>query len=269
LADISATVSNLNWTLIDKVVEDYVWFKENLEIYERTKESEGKKNNQISPMTNVHIESFDDFVIRVSSQEDRVCKRIHRLVTTTVDELRSMHEDQFNDNDWLLEAKDACIYLENELEALNNIRLIKDAYHTVFSSDTSRREFASIFTHICKLDYGKRFFNRLIGYWMIEAQTVKKELEATKKTNLNSKAKEPQPIDAVYRLFAVLRRFTGTYEAMVRSSGSLSGSLIGVEMKDLAPEDAPEKPRTIAKLISENHYPGLTWMMSDTPAWFF
>lgn len=269
LADISATVPHLNWTIIDKLVEDYVWFKENLEIYEKTKESEGKKNNKMAPMTNVHIESFDDFVIRVSSQEDRVCKRIHRLVTTTVEDLRSLDEEQYDQNDWILDVKVACTKLESELEALNDIRVVKDAYHTVFSSDTSRREFASIFTHICKLDYGKRFFNRLIGYWMLEANAIKADLAESIKKNLNSKAKEPQPIDAVYRLFAVLRRFTGTYEAMVRSSGTLSGSLIGVEMKDLAPDGAPEKPFTIAKLISENHYPGLTWMMSDTPAWFF
>jgi hypothetical protein len=275
LADIAATVPVLSEEIIEKLKQDYEWFTENLRTYARikTEASSRRKDGGSGPSTNVGIESFDDFVIRVSSQEDRVCKRIHRLVTTTVEDLINLDLSQYKEDDWIKDVKAACPFLTDELKGLRDIRLVRDAYHTVFSSDTSRREFASVFTHICKMDYGKRFLNRLIGYWIIEAsnqkEAAKKQREEAEKRKEKSKAKEPQPIDAVYRLFAVLRRITGTYEAMVHSSGNLSGSLIGVEMKDLAPKDAPEKPWTIAQLIAENHYPGLTWMMSDTPAWYF
>lgn len=272
LADIAATLKHLPWSVINNLREDYKWFTDNLKVY---RDLQGSKDGGVDsdadsaePLPNVRLESFDNFVIRVSSQEDRVCKRIHRILMTAVRDLTGLDKAQLLEKanrgvrDWFLDVYDALHENEavrRELEALNDIQLVRDAYHTVFSSDTSRREFASVFTHICKLDYGKRFFNRLIGYWVIE--TLHKQV--------NGQARDSQAINAVYRLFAVLRRLTGTYEAMIFASGSQTGSLIGVEMKDLAPDEAPEKPETIAQLIAENHYPGLTWMMSDTPAWYF
>ena len=47
------------------------------------------------------------------------------------------------------------------------------------------------------------------------------------------------------------------------------GSLIGVEMKDLTPRNAPEKTAQIIELLHKSHYPGLSWMMSDCLAWYF
>jgi len=40
-------------------------------------------------------------------------------------------------------------------------------------------------------------------------------------------------------------------------------------MKDLTPTNAPEKTARIIDLVLTRHYPGLIWMMSDAPAWYF
>ena len=74
--------------------------------------------------------------------------------------------------------------------------------------------------------------------------------------------------DVIYAAFAVLKCITVTYAAMMRSDEGL-GNLIGVELKDITPDNAPEKTKRIIELIVTSHYPGLTWMMSDTPAWYF
>jgi hypothetical protein len=133
-------------------------------------------------------------------------------------------------------------------EEFNNEQLIADCLQTVFGSENSMGEFARKFSYICKLDYGKRFFEALIQYYK-ENPRIGKE-------------------GVIYAAFAVLKRITITYSAMIHS-GDGQGNLIGVELKDLTPENAKEKTKRIVELLIVEHYPGLTWMMSDTPAWYF
>ena len=130
---------------------------------------------------------------------------------------------------------------------------------TVFGSDNTVREFALHFTHICKLDYGKRFFRGLIDHcdWPVEYDQPYSIEKAAKAADA-----------ATYAIYGVLKRITTTYTGMMGIRGS-RGNLIGVELKDLAPDAAPEKTARIAELILMSHYPGLTWMISDTPAWYF
>lgn len=138
-------------------------------------------------------------------------------------------------------------------EEINDEQLIVNCLQTVFGSENSMREFAHQFAYICKLDYGKRFFEALIQHCEGNSESCRER--ATKD-------------DVIYAAFGILKRITVTYAAMMRSGGRL-GNLIGVELKDLTPDNAPEKTRRIIDLIVSSHYPGLTWMMSDAPAWYF
>jgi hypothetical protein len=151
----------------------------------------------------------------------------------------------------LMEASRGYPDRRNEFD---NEKLITDKLEVVFGNQTAK-EFASEFAHICKLDYGKRFFDVLIRYCEGSSDTgAKRERMSTE--------------NVIYAVFAILKRLTTTYAAMIKS-GSGAGNLIGVELKDLTPENAPEKAERITQLIISSHYPGLAWMMSDTPAWYF
>jgi len=97
------------------------------------------------------------------------------------------------------------------------------------------------------VDYGKRFFVRLIDYCERE---------------------QKDDIDVIYSILGILKRLTITYAAMMRTESGRK-HLIGVELNALAPIDFPEKTARIVELIIRSHYPGLTWMMSDVPAWYF
>jgi hypothetical protein len=145
---------------------------------------------------------------------------------------------------------------------LSSPQVIYDRLQTVFGSDNTLREFALRFTHICKLDYGKRFFRVLIDQceWSDDYDQPTSSEQAEQAT----KAAD----SAIYATYAILKRITTTYAGMMDVHGT-RGNLIGVEMKDLAPDGAPEKAKRIALLIREIHYPGLAWMISDTPAWYF
>lgn len=132
-------------------------------------------------------------------------------------------------------------------------QLIANCLQTVFGSENGMREFAQQFTYVCKLDYGKRFFEALVRYCEGSPQAGRERMSKDR---------------VIYAVFAVLKRITVTYAAMMRSGGGL-GNLIGVELKDLTPDNAPEKTDRIIELIVSSHYPGLTWMMSDAPAWYF
>jgi hypothetical protein len=136
----------------------------------------------------------------------------------------------------------------------NDEHLIASCLQTVFGSENVEREFARQFTYVCKLDYGKRFFTALIQYCEGDLETGRKRMSKD---------------DVIYNVFAVLKRITVTYAAMMRSGDDGLGNLIGVELKDLTPYNAPEKTDRIIELIVSSHYPGLTWMMSDAPAWYF
>ena len=137
----------------------------------------------------------------------------------------------------------------------NNEQLITDTLEAVLGTQTAIQEFAVQFTHVCKLDYGKRFFEVLIKY-------------CEGSSDSNEKRERMSTENVIYAVFGVLKRITTTYAAMIRSGDGI-GNLIGVELKDLTPENAPEKSERIIQLIINSHYPGLTWMMSDAPAWYF
>ncbi len=175
--------------------------------------------------------NLDEYVIQQAGETRNVCERIRRLLTESSREYPSR-------------------YVE-----LDDLQFIEDQLQTVFSSKNARDEFATLFTHVCKLDYGKRFFEVLIEY---------SERPGAQDPTNGRMTKE----DVVYAALAILKRITTTYAAMIRSDSS-SGNLIGVELKDLKPETAPEKATRILELIISSHYPGLSWMMSDTPAWYF
>ncbi len=140
--------------------------------------------------------------------------------------------------------------LPDRRREFNDEQLIATCLQTVFGSENGMREFAHQFTYVCKLDYGKRFFQEIINYC---TQNVTKPMSKN---------------DIIYATFAVLKRITVTYSSMIRSSDNL-GNLIGVELKDLTPDNATKKTQRIVELIVSSHYPGLTWMMSDAPAWYF
>jgi hypothetical protein len=72
----------------------------------------------------------------------------------------------------------------------------------------------------------------------------------------------------IYAVLGVLRKINSTYLSMVLTPHG-PGNLIGVEMKDLCPENAPEKTAQICRLLIDNHYAGQSWMMSDCLAWYF
>jgi hypothetical protein len=141
----------------------------------------------------------------------------------------------------------------NRRSEFNNEQLFVNCLETVFGSENSIREFAQQFAHVCKLDYGKRFFETLVRY-----------CDGNSQAGRNRASRD----DVIYAAFGVLKRITVTYAAMIRS-GDRPGNLIGVELKDLTPDNAPEKTDRIIELIVSSHYPGLTWMMSDVPAWYF
>jgi len=168
-------------------------------------------------------EHLDDYVIKEASSIALVQERIRRLL-------------QEASREWDVRRR-----------SLNNMVLINDAFATVFATSTTQDEFALQFTHICKLDYGKRFFVRLIDYCEREHK---------------------DDIDVIYSILGILKRITITYAAMMRTESGRK-HLIGVELNALAPIDFPEKTARIVELIIRSHYPGLTWMMSDVPAWYF
>ena len=181
---------------------------------------------------------LDEYVIYETSRIPRVCERIRRLLAES-------------SRDW-----------KDRRGELNNEQLIGDQLETVFGSENAKREFASQFTRICKLDYGKRFFAALMEYSEgPPSGKEKRKLELWSNERMKTE-------DVIYAVFAILKRITSAYATMVRSDNG-PGNLIGVELKDLTPENAPEKTARIIDLIVTSHYPGLTWMMSDAPAWYF
>ncbi len=145
---------------------------------------------------------------------------------------------------------------------LNDIKLVIDHFEYIFGNESSKREFASQFTRICKLDYGKRFFSALVDY--CEGPTNQKAKDRLLPTHSDIRMEKE---DVVYAFFAILKRITSEYRPMLRSS-ELPSNLIGVELKDLTPREIPNKTARIIELILSSHYPGLNWMMSDIKAWY-
>jgi len=196
----------------------------------------------------VKNERLDDFVIREASEEPMVVQRICRLIL----EASRKSPGRLSELSPIDEKKEG--------ERIK--QLVRNQLSTVYSTPIPRQEFASQFTHICKLDYGKRFFNDLVEYC---EGPQKSRAGLSLLTCADERVKTDR---VVYAVLAILRRITSTYSAMIRSESG-PGNLIGVEMKDLTPRNAPEKTAQICKLLLESHYPGLSWLMSDCPAWYF
>lgn len=229
LADIAGT-PNVILTPADirKVVYDWQWMLDTF--------AEARKKPEMR---------LQDYVILKASREEFVEERITRL---------------------LLEASRGIPRRAKELreeKSPEDVKsIIRGAISTVYPTDIPRLEFVSQLTHICKLDYGKRFFARLVEYCEGCPSPVKNPLPKHSKEYVPTK-------DLVYSILAILRRLSSTYTFMTRSDVDHPGSLIGIEMKDLTPFGADDKPAQIIKLLRESHYPGLSWMMSDCLAWYF
>jgi hypothetical protein len=190
-------------------------------------------------------ERLDDYLIREASDEDLVQERITRLLLEACRGVPRRDEE-----------------LRKKLRPDQVSAKVRKAISTVYPTDNPNRSFASELTHICKLDYGKRFFTSLVEYY--EGPPVSGEKRFLPKWA----EKYVDTEDLIYSVLAILRRLTSTYSAMTRSEAG-PGSLIGVEMKDLTPRNAPEKTAQIIELLHKSHYPGLSWMMSDCLAWYF
>lgn len=183
---------------------------------------------------------LDDYVIREASSGDLVDERISRL---------------------LLEASRQEPNRLKELRAKNLPMFIQDKLDTVYPTQNPRREFNYQFTLVCKLDYAKRFLATLVDY-------CEGPRDADDASHRHRSEKREELDDLIYAVLAILRRITSTYLAMMQSESG-PGNLIGVEMKDLTPSTAPEKTTRMIKMLLKNHYPGLSWLMSDCLAWYF
>lgn len=215
---------------IRKVIEDWKWML-----------------NAIDVCHNDKSKRLDDYVIREASNEDLVEERITRLLREASRGIRRRDEE-----------------LRKNRTAEDVKTLVRTAIRTVYPTDIPRREFASQLTHICKLDYAKRFFASLVEYY--EGEPAPGEKRNLPKWAVNGFVKNE---DLIYATLAILRRLSSTYTSMTRSDVDHPGSLIGVEMKDLTPFNASEKTAQIIELLYKSHYPGLSWMMSDCLAWYF
>jgi hypothetical protein len=242
LADIAGTpgIELIPYDL-HKVLNDLEWFLNALDHC-----SDGK-------------EQLDRYVIKEASKERLVVRRISRLlleasrdVPSRLAELRKPSPHEYIGSDMK----------KTGMEEWMVHRLVRQQLETVYSTQIPRRIFAREFTHICKMDYGKRFFKSLVEYCE-GPQTSPGHM------NLPRLSKERiETEDLIYFVLAILRRMSSTYSAMERIEGDV-GNLIGVEMKDLTPRNAPEKTAQIIELLIRSHYPGLSWMMSDCLAWYF
>jgi hypothetical protein len=232
LADIAATLGpDLTMSDVKKIIEDLNWFLAALGVCNETKER------------------LDDYVIRKASEEDLVVQRIGRLL---LESSRGVPKSS--------RLSELC-KLDRQKEPMV-FQKVRKQLETVYSTQIPRLNFCFQFTHICKLDYGKRFLTSLVEYY--EGPPKSGEDRPLKKW-----AKEPvETIVLIYDVLAILKRITSTYSAMIRTENG-PGNLIGVEMKDLTPNNAPEKTAQIIELLRESHYPGLSWMMSDCLAWYF
>ena len=242
LADMADTPGiELNAYDLQKVLNDLDWFLKALDYC-----SDGR-------------ERLDHYVIKEASRERHVVRRISRLllescrhVPARLAELRQPTPLEYVGSDMR----------STGMEEWLVHRLVRQQLETVYSTQIPRRNFAREFTHICKLDYGKRFFNALAEYCEgPQASMIRTRLPHLAKERIDTQ-------DLIYFVLAIIRRMSSTYSAMERIEGEV-GNLIGIEMKDLTPRNAPEKTGQIIDLLVKSHYPGLSWMMSDCLAWYF
>jgi hypothetical protein len=230
LADIAGTPNVvLSPADLRKVINDWHWMLNAID--------ENQRNSR---------DRLEDYVIREASKEEFVEERITRLL---LEASRNAH----------LRSKEL---RENNADPELVKAIVRNAIRTVYPTDIPRREFSSQLTHICKLDYGKRFFSRLVEYCEGTPTASGNSLPTWSEKYVSTEA-------LVYSILAILRRLSSTYTSMTRSDLDHPGSLIGVEMKDLTPFGANEKPAQIIELLRADHYPGLSWMMSDCLAWYF
>jgi hypothetical protein len=251
---------------VNKVLDDWHWFLQALD--------ESSHNN----------ESLDSYVIRKASKERYVVRRISRLLMESsrniekrLDELKQPKEQNEQDNEMRVkwtrrsdrrqggDLKESEEEMPDQLEKLVVSQLVRNQLETVYATQIPRRDFCIQFTHLCKMDYGKRFFNLLVeyceGYPTSDDHTERRLKEWAKDERVSKER-------MIYNVLAILRRITSTYASMSHIENGV-GNLIGVEMKDLTPENAPEKTARIIQLLRDSHYPGLSWMMSDCLAWYF
>jgi hypothetical protein len=229
-----------------KVLDDWQWFMQAVDLCSKRKQS------------------LNRYVIHEASNEKKAIIRICRLL---LESSRDCPERLREFRKPIVPGKIRRQGGVIPIEHMNVFQLVRKQLETVYATSIPRQEFVTQFTHICKLDYGKRFFSSLVKYYEdLAVNQPGPQSQAPKPQDQKSNRVETS--DLIYAVLAILRRITGTFDSMEHIEDG-TGNLIGVEMKDLTPKNAPEKTIQIIELLRKSHYPGLTWMMSDCLAWYF
>ncbi len=263
LSDVAGTPGiELNSEDLNKLIYDWHWFLKALEDCCR-------ENEQL-----------DNYVIRRASEEKMVIRRISRLLLESSrdvprrraefrqpqdpDKQNNGMRDHWNElrlGRYRAANRGDEIEIPDQLETLIVTQWVQNQLEKVYPTQIPRRDFCIQFTHVCKLDYAKRFFQSMVEY-------CEGPLQSGENRPVHEWSKERVSTeDLIYSVLAILRRMTSTYAPMVRIENGM-GNLIGVEMKDLTPKNAPEKTSKIIQLLRDSHYPGLSWLMSDCLAWY-
>lgn len=212
-----------------KVMDDWQWYMDTL------------------TRCSANQERASDYILRHAADEERVIQRIARLLIEASRKTPSRYVD--------------LSYINPHTNETRAHKLVRDQLKTVFPTVIPRRDFAYQFTHVCKMDYAKRFFECLVDYCEGPSGPTVRSLTIWANKRIDNER-------LIYAVLAILRRITSTYAAMIDTKEG-PGNLIGVEMKDLTPGNAKSKTSQICKLLLESHYPGLSWIMSDCPTWYF
>ncbi|GIK42050.1 MAG: hypothetical protein BroJett011_58830 [Chloroflexota bacterium] len=128
---------------------------------------------------------------------------------------------------------------------IDDKELISDILKTTF---TNRIDvFCEDFALVAKLDYSLRFFRLVVQECRLRGIT--------------------SPSSIAHIIVNILKGIVETYDEMLHARRG-HYRLIGVEFGSLAPAHAPEKARALINLLLERPAEGLSWLLSDVPAWY-
>lgn len=128
---------------------------------------------------------------------------------------------------------------------IDDKELISDILKTTF---TNRIDvFCEDFALVAKLDYSLRFFRLVVQECRLRGIT--------------------SPSSIAHMIVNILKGIVETYDEMLHARRG-HYRLIGVEFGSLAPAHAPEKAKALINLLLERPAEGLSWLLSDVPAWY-
>jgi hypothetical protein len=128
---------------------------------------------------------------------------------------------------------------------IDDKELISDILKTTF---TNRIDvFCEDFALVAKLDYSLRFFRLVVQECRLRGIT--------------------SPSSIAHIIVNILKGIVETYDEMLNARRG-HYRLIGVEFGSLAPAHAPEKAKALINLLLERPAEGLSWLLSDVPAWY-